>query len=316
MPSRMTETTLFSGKKENKKLFAAVAVWLKRPALRPKLLVVLGPTASGKTRLAIQLARQFNGEIVNADSRQIYRELKIGTARPTPAERRQAKHFLLARFSPQKVVSVAEYRELAEAEIQAITQRRCLPILAGGHSLLLSALVENYQFPQPADPDWHTRFDTLYTQKNGPEKLWRQLQKLEAELAAKISPRNKVHLARALERAVKKRRPQKAARKFEVFLIGLNPKRAELYAKIEQRVEAMLQQGFLAEVRSLAQKYPRFCPALRGHGYRELLDYLAGEKDLKTAVAEIKRDTRNYAKRQISWWRNSPLFKEIFWLEN
>lgn len=305
---------MLTEKKTTAKLFATITTWLQQPTIKPKILIILGPTGSGKTALAIQCARKFQGAIINADSRQIYRGLKIGSARPTPTERRQAQHFLLARFSPQKELSVAEYRKLVETKIAELTAKKCLPILAGGHSLLLTALIENYQFPPKVDPVWQAQFNKHYQQKNGPQKLWQNLKKIDPLLATKIAPQNKVHLARTLERLTHNQKPQKGPRKFEVFLIGLDLARSELYARIEKRVDTMLEQGLLAEVQRLQKKYPRFCPALRGHGYRELLDYLAGEKTFAMAVAEIKRNTRHYAKRQMSWWRNSPLNSEIFWL--
>jgi tRNA dimethylallyltransferase len=297
------------------KLFFEIENWLASQPKNP-LLIVLGPTASGKTELAITLAQKFFGEIVNADSRQIYRELEIGTAKPSDAELAKVPHFLVSEFSPEKIISVAEYRKLAEQKIYEILKQKKLPILSGGHNLLISAIVENYQFPQKVDLNERNKLKKIYNTKNGPQKLWQELQKIAPDLAKKTAPENSVHLLRFLERAKNSTPPKKSPRKFSIFLVGLNPERKILYEKINARVDQMLEMGLLSEVKKLAQKYDRFIPALRGHGYRELLDFLAGEKNFATAVAEIKQNTRHYAKRQMTWWRNSDLFAEIFWLDN
>lgn len=278
------------------------------------MLVILGPTASGKTSLAIKLAQKFEGEIVSADSRQIYKEVNLGTAKPTSSELKKAKHHLISEFSPKKTVTVAQYRKLAEEKIRDVLRRKKIPILAGSHTLLISALVENYQFPGKLKTESkRAQLEKTYNSANGPKKLWQQLQKINPEAAEKIPPQNKHHLIRALERS-KNQKPTTGKRKFNTLILGLNPPRAELYKKINQRVDEMMRSGLLKEVQRLTKKYDRYSPALRGHGYRELLDYLNGEKSLEQAIEEIKKDTRHYAKRQMTWWRNSPLAKEIIWL--
>lgn len=283
-------------------------------------MVVLGPTASGKTALAIELAQQFAGEIVSADSRAIYRETDLGTAKPTAAELAAAPHHLVSVFPPSRAVSVAEYRQLSEQKIGEIHARGRLPILAGSHTLLISALVENYIFPPPANPAEQLLRRTAIEQEVAadPAAAHARLAQLAPKTAAKIPPANRHHLARALFLAEKYGEPtavkQKGARPFDTLLLGLAPAREVLYAKINARVDAMLAAGLLAEVTALATKYDRHSPALRGHGYRELLDYLAGEKSLERVVEEIKQNTRHYAKRQLTWWRSSPLAAEIHWL--
>jgi tRNA dimethylallyltransferase len=288
-----------------------VSSWLSDKPHRP-LLVVVGPTASGKTEFAIRLAEIFGGEIINADSRQIYRELEIGSAPPTAAEQAAVPHHLVGIASPAEKISVAQYRKLAEGRIREILKRGKLPILAGGHTLLISAIIENFQFPGKVDEKRRAELGKIW--KKNPEKLWKMLQKLDSKTAAKIPKENRHHLIRAVERAELGNEEKRGGRKFDTLILGLNPDREKLYVQIDQRVEKMLKSGLLAEVEQLAKKYDRYSPAMRGHGYREILDYLNGEKDLKTATEEIKRDTRNYAKRQLSWWRNSPLSREIIWI--
>jgi tRNA dimethylallyltransferase len=317
-----------------------VSDWLDEKPANP-LLVVLGPTASGKTTFAIDLAREFDGEIVNADSKQIFRELEIGSAKPIREELRKAKHHLISEFSPDEEISVAKYRKLAEEKIHDISKRGKLPVLSGSHSLLISAIVENYQFAQKSDVKLRAKLEKDY--EKDPEKVWQQLKKLSPKLATKTPWQNKHHLLRTLERALVQHqfslndsgssnssksqthqskigaargneKPQKGERKFDCLLLGLNPPREKLYAQINKRVDIMMRAGLLDEVKKLAKKYERFSPALRGHGYRELLDHLAGEKNLEQAIEEIKQDTRNYAKRQMSWWRNCSFAKKIVWI--
>ncbi len=286
--------------------------WLATNPRRP-VVVIVGPTASGKTALALKIARKFDGEIVNADSRQIYRELAIGSAPPTAAEQEQVPHHLVAKFSPRKIISVAKYRQLAEKKIREIEARGKLPIVAGGHTLLISAIVENFRFPGKADAARRAELDAIW-QKN-PQKVWKILAKIDPAEAAKIPAENRHHLISAIERAEKVEKPARGKRKFDCKILGIAVPRAKLYVAIDRRVDRMLAAGLLAEVENLAAKYERDMPALRGHGYRELLDFLAGEKTFAKAVEEIKRDTRNYAKRQMTWWRNCGFADEIFWIK-
>ncbi len=295
-----------------KKSIKLVSDWLAEKPVKP-LLVLLGPTGSGKTDFCIKLAQEFGGEIVNADSRQIYKELEIGSAKPTSADMRKAPHHLVGEFSPKKTVSVVMYRKLAEKKIREILKRGKLPILSGSHTLLISSIVENYKFAEKSDEKLREKLEKEYDKSA--KKVWQKLKKLNPEMAEKIPQQNKYHLVRALEREMGSTEAKKGKRKYNCLLLGLNPPREKLYERINKRVEKMMRAGLLAEVKALAEKYPRYSPALRGHGYRELLDFLNDEKTLECAIEEIKRDTRNYAKRQLTWWRNSKLAKEIIWIE-
>ncbi len=177
-----------------------ISNWIKENPPKP-LLVVLGPTASGKTDLAIELAQEFDGEIISADSRQIYKELDKGTAKPTLAEMQKKPHHLISEFSPKETITVAKYRELAENKIEEILKRKKLPILCGSHTLLISALVENYQFPGEQDTTRRHELTEAYKSKNGAKKLWEMLKKIDSAQAKKIPPENQHHLIRAIERA-------------------------------------------------------------------------------------------------------------------
>jgi len=283
------------------------------------LVTVLGPTASGKTALAIAIAQEVNGEIVSADSRAIYRELDIGTAKPDADELAAAPHHCISDIEPSYALSVAKYRQRAEAAIDDILARGKIPILAGSHTLLISAIVENYQFPADAAVNLERRaeLEAEYDTDGGAEKLWGELKEKDAEAAETIPKENKHHLIRALELAELGKLEEKstAPRKYQPLLLGLETEREALYERINARVDTMMSAGLLDEVMTLKEKYDRHAPALRGHGYRELLDHLADEKDLDTAVEEIKKDTRHYAKRQMTWFRNCSFAEEVVWLK-
>jgi tRNA dimethylallyltransferase len=294
-----------------KKAEKIVQTWLVANPKNP-LLIVLGPTASGKTKFSIALAKKFDGEIINADSRQIYKGLDIGSAPPTTQEMVQIPHHLVATFSPRTTISVAKYRQLAEKKIRDTQRRGKLPILAGGHTLLISAIVENFQFSKKASAERRAKLTSLWGKD--PRALHSILKKIDPVAAKKIPAENQHHLIRNIERTEIAKKPKKGKRKFDCCLLGLKVEREKLYKQIDIRVDAMIKMGLLDEVSALAKKYERYVPALRGHGYREILDYLNGEKDLKTAIEDIKKNTRNYAKRQLTWWRNSSLGAEIHWI--
>lgn len=289
---------------------------------RNPLVVILGPTASGKTALAIALAQTCDGEIVSADSRAIYRETDIGTAKPTTIELAAAPHHLVSVAAPDEVITLPDYRRRAEVALKDIAARGRLPILAGSHTLLISAIIEQYDFPAigPTDHALRDRLEAEYDAKHGAETLWEELAHIDPATSTKIPPQNRYHLIRALELIRRGTIPSQTKRKStlrpETLLLGLNPPRDALYAKIDARVDAMMADGLLDEVTQLSKKYDRYAPALRGHGYRELLDYFAGEKSLAVAIDEIKRDTRHYAKRQMTWWKNRTFAEQIVWLMN
>ena len=278
------------------------------------VVVVLGPTASGKTALAIRIAQQYDGEIINADSRQIYRGLIIGAASPTAEEQAAAVHHLVGSADPATAVSVWQYRAWVQEKRAEIRARGHLPIIAGGHTLLISSLVENYIFPERGtSAQIREELEREYALPEGPARLHARLAARDSAWADKIPPQNKHHLIRALELGDMLHTKERRDAEQDFLLLGIAVPREVLYTKINARVEMMLAAGLLDEVRDLAQKYPRFAPALRGHGYREVLDYLAGEKSLEQAIGEIQQDTRNYAKRQMSWWRNCKYAEKILW---
>ena len=276
------------------------------------LLVILGPTGVGKTALSLQLAQQFAGEIVSLDSRQVYQSCDIGTAKPSAAERSLVPHHLLDLADPKAEFNLAHYLAAARAAIIDIGQRGKLPLLVGGSVLHIDALLNSYNLAElPPQTDLRQQlYDRIATE--GPEALHQQLQELDPAAAAKIHPHNRPRLIRALEVCLttqakfSKLQKQQADQATPIYL-GLIRPRAELYQRINQRVDAMMAAGFVAEVKNLlATGVPPTARSMTGHGYRHIYQYLQGQSSLATTIATIKRDTRHYAKRQLTWWRRNP----------
>ncbi|MGD8237476.1 MAG: tRNA (adenosine(37)-N6)-dimethylallyltransferase MiaA [Armatimonadota bacterium] len=279
---------------------------------RIPLLCIVGPTATGKTRISIELARALGGEIVSADSMQIYRRMDIGTARPTATEREQATFHLIDFVEPDRPYSVQQYQGAAEAAIRSIHQRGALPILCGGTGLYVSAVLDHYVFP-PGDGTEGTREQLEEdARRHGPEALHRRLQQIDPEAAARTSPRDVKRVVRALEVfALTGETISRAASvdphsemQYTVAVFGICMPRPGLYQRIEQRVDAMMEAGLLDEVAGLLREgYDRRLQAMQAIGYRQLAAHLAGETSLSDAIAAVKRDTRRYAKRQLTWLR-------------
>lgn len=287
---------------------------------RQVLVVIGGPTAVGKSRLALRLAEQAGGEIIVADSLQLIRGLDIGTAKPTPEERARVRHHLLDIVEPREPISAAEYAVKAWAAIRDIWARGRLPLVAGGAGLYIRALLGG-PFPGPgADPVVRARLQAE-VQAEGPEALHRRLAAADPLTAAAIRPRDRVRLIRALELLDLTGRPPSAFRHGlwgravtgPVLFVALDRPRDELYALIDARVEAMLARGLLEEVRRLqAQGFSLADRPLRAIGYRHLLEHLLGHRGLPEAVGRMKHDTRRYAKRQLTWFRKEP---GVEWLQ-
>ncbi len=279
-------------------------------AKRP-LLVIGGPTASGKTALSVALARCHGGEVVSADSMQMYRGMDIATAKPTPGERAGVPHHLLDILDPGQSFSVAEFASLARPVIDGIQSRGALPVLAGGTGLYISAIVDNLQFsPTAGDPALRQELYGI-AQKEGNEALHRMLEEADPQAAAGIHPNNVGRVARALEiwRLTGKTMAQTAQASrtvpspYRACVIALDFRdREELYRRIGLRVDRMLADGLVEEARALLGA-GLSSTAAQAIGYKELARYFSGEETLEEAVERIKRETRHYAKRQLTWFR-------------
>lgn len=283
------------------------------------LAVVLGPTASGKTALAVDLALRFGGEIVSADSMQIYKGMNIATAKPTPAEMRGVPHHLMDFLDPSEGFSVADYAALAHQTIREIRSRERLPILAGGTGLYIDAVVNNISFAEiKTDPRLREELMRLAHQK-GAAYLLDELKDFDPDTAAKLHPNNLPRIIRAIEvyrltgvtMAEHQRRSKMNPTPYRSVLIGLGFRdRQKLYERIDARVDRMLENGLLEEARTVLQK-KGLKTAAQAIGYKELKRYFDGEESLAEAAEKIRQESRRYAKRQLTWFRKNT---SVSWL--
>ena len=276
------------------------------------LLAIVGPTAVGKTTLAIALARALGGEIVSADSRQVYRAMDIGTAKPTAAERAAVPHHLIDGVDPDQEFSLARYQDLATAAIREIAARGRLPLLVGGTGQYLAAVLEGWQIPRVAPrPELRAALERM-AEQHGATALHARLEQADPAAAASILPANIRRVIRALEVYELTGRPiseqqtkQPPPYRARTLWLGLPP--AELYARIDARVDAMLAAGLLDEVRRLLERgYGWGLPAMSGLGYREFQAYFGGQATLEQAVTRLKFDTHAFARSQPNWFRRLP----------
>lgn len=274
---------------------------------KPLLVVLGGPTASGKTSLAIELARRFDTEIVSADSRQFYREMSIGTAKPSEEELKRAPHHLVDFLSVTQTYTAGDFERDALQCLQSLFVRKPVALLTGGSGLYLRAVYEGMDHFPEVPGELRLRWEQTF-ENEGLEPLQRALRQLDPDYYQTVDRQNPARLIRALAVCEASGKPYSSfrlqapePRPFRYRLLALEWPREELYRRIEQRVDDMMQQGLLEEVRGL---YPlRHCPALRTVGYQELFEHLDGHYSLEEAVDKIKQHTRNYAKRQMTWFR-------------
>jgi len=285
----------------------------------PYLIAIVGPTGVGKSQLALRLAQQFNGEIISADSRQIYRYLDIGTAKPGREERALVPHHLIDIVNPDEDFSLAQYQQLAYQAIEDIHQRGRLPWLVGGSGLYVWAVVEGWSIPPVPPAPALRRTLAGRAAKGEVVELYQELVELDPVAAQKIDPRNVRRVIRALEVTRSAGVPfsqlqQKKAPPFQTLMIGLTADRAELYRQIDLRVDEMLAHGLVDEVRKLVQMgYGFNLPAMSGVGYRQIGLHLRGELSLTEAIQQIKYETHRFVRHQYNWFRLSD--KRICWFD-
>ena len=287
-------------------------------AADPLLIVVLGPTGSGKTALSLALTEQFHGEIVNCDSVAMYREFEIGTAKPSSEERARVPHHLLDFVEPTSYITAGEYARQARIVLEEIKRRGHLPIVVGGTGLYLRALTEGL-FPGPQRSDELRERLRLRAQDRGSRYLHRILTHLDPSAAAKIHSNDAPKLIRAIEICLASRQPMTEAWKqgrdglqgFRIFRLGLNPAREALYARLNCRAEEMFAAGLIEETQRLLEKYGEDSWPLSSLGYKQAVQLLHGEIDRPGALAVVQQAHRNYAKRQLTWFRREP---DVLWL--
>jgi len=282
------------------------------------LLVLLGPTACGKTGLSLEIASYFDAEIISGDSMQIYRGMDIGTAKIKPSETRNIPHHMLDIVSPLEPFSVADFRDKTNELIDLISSRGHLPFIVGGTGLYISSLLYPYDFGTEADPDPAIREELKQKYATlGGEKLHEELASVDPVSAAKIHPNDEHRIIRALEVYQLTGQPISKSHKIEhmespffPLIIGLKMDRQLLYKRIGQRVDQMINEGLIEEVRQLMdQGLTKNHQSMQGIGYRQMISYLEGEISLEEAIELIKRDTRRYAKRQMTWFNRMENIK-------
>jgi tRNA dimethylallyltransferase len=287
--------------------------------LEPLLVVVLGPTASGKTALSLALAERFHGEIVNCDSVAMYREFDIGTAKPTLAERARAPHYLLDCVEATSHITAGDYTRQARQVLDEIKARGGLPIIVGGTGLYLRALLEGL-FPGPQRSEELRQRLRERAAARGSSYLHRILRRLDCSAAEKIHANDTPKLIRAIEVCLASRqkmtelwqqRGREPLRGFRILRLGLDPDRQSLYDRINRRAQQMFEAGLVAETQRLVERYGDSAGPLSSLGYRQASQFLRGEITLEQALRAAQQAHRNYAKRQMTWFRREP---EVHWL--
>ena len=284
------------------------------------LIAVIGPTASGKTGLAVEIAKKFGGEVVSADSMQIYSELTVGTAKPTEKEMEGVPHHLIGHKSIDEEYSVVDYVEEAKNVITDIFNRGKLPVLCGGTGLYVDSLLSNTEFSEiKSDPDVRKKLYD-FAEENGNEALFEKLKEIDPESAAKTHANNLIRVVRAMEVYEVTGKTMSEHQKdshpipsiYDVCYIGTNfADRDKLYARIEQRIDEMLEEGVEEEARFLFE-HNGTCTAAQAIGYKEFYPYFRGEMSREDAISVLKKETRHYAKRQITWFRRNDKINWLF----
>lgn len=275
-----------------------------------QIIIIAGPTAVGKTEYAIETAKAINGEIVSADSMQLYKYMDIGSAKPSKSELAQVKHYLVDQIDPREKFSVAKYQRLAKAAIEEIFAKGKVPVISGGTGLYINSLMYEMDFAAgPADDLLRKQLEQLASEK-GREYLHTELAKLDPEAAARIHPNNTQKIIRAIEAAQNGNKVKSfdnasvPTADYDVLLAGLTRDRAELYDRINTRVDMLVSQGLADEVASLMQMGLGYDDiSMKGIGYKEIIGFYDGRYSLDEAIELIKKNTRHYAKRQLTWLR-------------
>ena len=273
-----------------------------------KVLAIVGSTASGKTAVSVELAKKIGGEIVSADSRLIYRDFDIGTAKPTAEERCGIPHYMIDIIPPERLYSAGDYKKDASEAVEKIISKGRIPIVVGGTGFYVRSLLGGLDIPDvPADENFRAEMDK-FVEDYGRQALYDKLAAIDKTTADKLHYNDNVRVTRALEIFHATGKTMSA---YEVFYAGLNARdRAYLYDRANRRVDKMIDSGLVDEVHRLVQKYGRTLPILKTLGYKEICEYFDGKISLEEAVGLIKKHTRNYAKRQLTWFRANP---EIHW---
>ena len=287
---------------------------------KQKVIVICGPTASGKTALSIELAKKVNGEIVSCDSMQIYKEMDIGTAKPTVEEMQGIKHYMIGIISPNERYSVADYKKDAKKAIREILNKGKVPIVVGGTGLYIDSLIYEIEYQDiEFDKEYREHLEKEVKEK-GLEELYNVAKEIDPEAIEKISKNDKKRILRILEiyhatgenKTEQERKSRQKEVEYDYKVYALNMDREKLYDRINKRVDKMIEEGLIQEVEKIYKKYNDFPTAMQGLGYKEVVEYLEGKLTKEEMIEKIKQETRRYAKRQLTWFRKN---KQTIWLD-
>ena len=288
--------------------------------IKPKVIVICGPTASGKTALSIELAKKINAEIISCDSMQIYKDMNIGTAKVTREETQGIKHYLIDFIEPDKRYSVADFKKDAERTIEEILSKGKNPIIVGGTGLYVDSLIYGIEYQDiKFDKGYREKLEKIANEK-GLNVLYEKAKQIDEIAMEKISPNDKKRILRVLEiyKATGKNKTQQEIEsrknevKYDFKIFALNMDRNLLYDRINKRVDIMIKNGLIDEVEKILKKYNEFPTAMQGLGYKEVVEYLNGKYSKEEMTEKIKMETRRYAKRQLTWFRKN---KQAIWID-
>ena len=290
--------------------------------MKPKVVVIVGPTASGKTALSIELAKKIDGEIISSDSMQIYKDMDIGTAKVTKEEAEGIKHYLVDCVSPDERYTVSDFKRDAEKAIKEILEKGKTPIVVGGTGLYVNSLIYGIEYQDMNfDEEYRNELMEKAESEEGLKMLWDEANRIDPEAMTKISKNDKKRIVRVLEiyKATGKNKTEQEILsrqngvKYDYKVFGITMDREKLYNRINLRVDIMIEKGLEAEVRNLLEKYNEFPTAMQGLGYKEVVEYFEGILTREEMIEKIKQESRRYAKRQLTWFRKN---KETIWLDS
>lgn len=287
--------------------------------MKPKVIVICGPTASGKTALSIELAKKIDGEIISADSMQIYKDMNIGSAKPTKEEMDGIKHYLLDFVSPENRYSVADYKKDATIALNEIIEKGKVPIIVGGTGLYIDSLIYNIDYQEIDFDEEYRKGLEKRAAEEGLQNLYEEAKQIDEQAMKAISQNDKKRILRVLElyhqTGKTKTEQEIESRKNEVpydyYVFALNMDREKLYDRINKRVDIMIEQGLIKEVEGIIKKYKTYPTSMQALGYKEIREHLVGNITKEQAIETVKQETRRYAKRQLTWFRKN---KQTIWL--
>jgi len=289
--------------------------------MKPKVIVIVGPTASGKTALSIELAKKIDGEIISCDSMQIYKDMNIGSAKPTIEEMQGIKHYMIDIAEPTERFSVAEYKKRSEEAIEKILQKGKVPIIVGGTGLYANSLIYNIEYNEiMLDEEYRKNLMKIAETEVGLATLYEKARSIDPVAMEKISSNDKKRIIRVLEikhstgknKTELELESRKNEVKYEYKVFAINMPREILYDRINKRVDIMIENGLIDEVENIIEKYKEFPTAMQAIGYKEIVMYLKGELTKQEAIEKIKQESRRYAKRQITWFKK---IENIKWID-